>query len=53
MRAPIALRRLGFRSAYLALRVYWFFARPRMHGVKCGSITTTTAKVKHLKRGRK
>jgi 8-oxo-dGTP pyrophosphatase MutT (NUDIX family) len=32
---PVPLRRLGYRSAYAALRVYWFLFRPTMNGVKC------------------
>lgn len=35
MRLPIALRRLGYRLAYRALRVYWFLLRPKLSGVKC------------------
>lgn len=27
--------RLGYRSAYAALRVYWFARRPQVDGVKC------------------
>ncbi len=29
------IRRLGYRSAYSALRVYWFVVRPSSRGVKC------------------
>jgi 8-oxo-dGTP pyrophosphatase MutT (NUDIX family) len=32
---PVPLRRLGYRAAYLALRVYWFVRRPEVRGVKC------------------
>lgn len=32
---PVPLQRLGYRSAYAALRVYWFLFRPTMTGVKC------------------
>jgi 8-oxo-dGTP pyrophosphatase MutT (NUDIX family) len=32
---PVPLRRLGYRSAYAVLRVYWFLFRPTMNGVKC------------------
>jgi 8-oxo-dGTP pyrophosphatase MutT (NUDIX family) len=32
---PVPLQRLGYRLAYSLLRVYWFFARPRLDGVKC------------------
>jgi 8-oxo-dGTP pyrophosphatase MutT (NUDIX family) len=32
---PIPLLRLGYRTAYTGLRVYWFVARPDVHGVKC------------------
>jgi 8-oxo-dGTP pyrophosphatase MutT (NUDIX family) len=35
MRLPVPLRRLGYRVAYRGLRVYWFFRRPQLHGVKC------------------
>ncbi|HZU61408.1 MAG TPA: NUDIX domain-containing protein [Solirubrobacteraceae bacterium] len=35
MDLPVPLRRLGYRSAYCALRVYWFLARPSSRGVKC------------------
>ncbi|HEY2160230.1 MAG TPA: NUDIX domain-containing protein [Solirubrobacteraceae bacterium] len=35
MRLPIPLRRLGYRLAYGGLRVYWFFRRPQLSGVKC------------------
>ncbi len=31
----VALRRMGYRAAYAALRVYWFVARPQTRGVKC------------------
>jgi 8-oxo-dGTP pyrophosphatase MutT (NUDIX family) len=29
------VRRQGFRLAYIALRLYWFVARPAARGVKC------------------
>jgi 8-oxo-dGTP pyrophosphatase MutT (NUDIX family) len=32
---PVPLRRLGYRTAYLGLLVYWFIRRPRLRGVKC------------------
>jgi 8-oxo-dGTP pyrophosphatase MutT (NUDIX family) len=32
---PVPVRRLGYRSAYCALRVYWFLLRPSSRGVKC------------------
>jgi 8-oxo-dGTP pyrophosphatase MutT (NUDIX family) len=32
---PVPLRRLGYRCAYLGLRLFWFLARPRVSGVKC------------------
>ncbi|HZU60605.1 MAG TPA: NUDIX domain-containing protein [Solirubrobacteraceae bacterium] len=35
MELPVSLRRLGYRSAYWALRVYWFLLRPSSRGVKC------------------
>lgn len=35
MRIPVPLRRLGFRCAHAALRVYWFVLRPTVQGVKC------------------
>jgi 8-oxo-dGTP diphosphatase len=31
----VAIRRLGYRGAYLGLRVYWFLRRPEVRGVKC------------------
>jgi 8-oxo-dGTP pyrophosphatase MutT (NUDIX family) len=31
----VPLRRLGYRAAYVALRGYWFLARPQTSGVKC------------------
>jgi 8-oxo-dGTP pyrophosphatase MutT (NUDIX family) len=31
----LTLRRLGYRTAYRVLQVFWFVARPRKHGVKC------------------
>ena len=35
MPLPLALRRLGYRTAYRGLQVYWFVARPHKAGVKC------------------
>ena len=35
MTVTLTLRRLGYRLAYRLLRVFWFVARPRKHGVKC------------------
>src|SRR5205807_4312661 len=35
MRIPIPLRRMLYRSAYSALRGYWFVRRPEVQGVKC------------------
>jgi 8-oxo-dGTP pyrophosphatase MutT (NUDIX family) len=32
---PVPIRRLGYRLAYAALRVYWFVFRPEVSGVKC------------------
>jgi 8-oxo-dGTP pyrophosphatase MutT (NUDIX family) len=32
---PVAVRRLAYRAAYRALRVWWFVTRPRKSGVKC------------------
>jgi|SRR5450755_1080627 ADP-ribose pyrophosphatase YjhB (NUDIX family) len=32
---PIALRRLGYRTAYRGLQLFWFVARPSKSGVKC------------------
>jgi 8-oxo-dGTP pyrophosphatase MutT (NUDIX family) len=32
---PVQVRRLGFRTAYAALRVYWWLFRPSSSGVKC------------------
>ena len=34
-RLPVGLRRRVYRLAWAVLRVYWFIARPRTHGVKC------------------
>jgi len=34
-RLPVPLRRLGYRTAYAMLRVYWFVRRPHLIGVKC------------------
>ncbi len=31
----VPLRRVGYRVAYSGLRVYWFFLRPKLSGVKC------------------
>ena len=31
----VPIRRLGYRGAYLGLRVYWFVRRPEVRGVKC------------------
>jgi 8-oxo-dGTP pyrophosphatase MutT (NUDIX family) len=35
MRAQLAIRRLGYRVAHRALRVYWFLFHPTTRGVKC------------------
>ena len=32
---PVPIRRVGYRAAYLGLRVYWFLVRPEVTGVKC------------------
>jgi 8-oxo-dGTP pyrophosphatase MutT (NUDIX family) len=32
---PVPIRRLGYRTAYLCLLIYWFIRRPRLRGVKC------------------
>jgi 8-oxo-dGTP pyrophosphatase MutT (NUDIX family) len=32
---PVPVRRLGYRSAYAGLRLYWFVRRPEVSGVKC------------------
>ena len=32
---PVSIRRLGYRGAYCALRVYWFLLHPSSRGVKC------------------
>jgi len=32
---PIPVQRLGYRTAYRVLRVYWWIFRPRSSGVKC------------------
>jgi 8-oxo-dGTP pyrophosphatase MutT (NUDIX family) len=32
---PLALRRLGYRTAYRVLQMFWFVARPHKEGVKC------------------
>ena len=36
MRLPllIRLRRVGYRGAYVGLRIWWFVGRPHTHGVK-------------------
>lgn len=31
----VSARRLGYRTAYVGLRAYWFLARPETRGVKC------------------
>jgi len=35
VRLPVPLLRLGYRSAYVAMRGWWFVRRPRLDGVKC------------------
>jgi 8-oxo-dGTP pyrophosphatase MutT (NUDIX family) len=35
MEIPVAIRRIFYRVAYRALRVFWFVRRPKQHGVKC------------------
>ena len=35
MRLSVQVRRVAMRVAYVALRTYWFVARPRIVGVKC------------------
>lgn len=35
MTLTISLKRWGYRTAYTALRGYWFVARPQTNGVKC------------------
>jgi 8-oxo-dGTP pyrophosphatase MutT (NUDIX family) len=35
VQVQIAVRRAALRGAYAGLRVYWFLARPEVHGVKC------------------
>jgi ADP-ribose pyrophosphatase YjhB (NUDIX family) len=35
MDLPVPVRRLGYRAAYLGLRVYWLVAHPTTSGVKC------------------
>jgi 8-oxo-dGTP pyrophosphatase MutT (NUDIX family) len=35
VRLPVPLMRLAYRSAYAALRGYWFVRRPAVAGVKC------------------
>ncbi len=35
MQLPVRLRRYGFKCAHLGLRIWWFIARPEIHGVKC------------------
>ena len=32
---PVPLRRLGYRTAYAGLRVWWLVRRPHVSGVKC------------------
>lgn len=32
---PIPARRVGYRCAYAALRIWWFVRRPKVSGVKC------------------
>ena len=32
---PVPLARAGYRTAFAALKLYWFVARPRTRGVKC------------------
>jgi ADP-ribose pyrophosphatase YjhB (NUDIX family) len=32
---PVPILRFGYRTAYAALRVYWFLRRPEVRGVKC------------------
>ena len=35
VRLPVPLLRLAYRSAYTAMRAYWFVLRPEVAGVKC------------------
>ncbi|HEX3978555.1 MAG TPA: NUDIX domain-containing protein [Solirubrobacteraceae bacterium] len=35
MPVTLTLRRLGYRTAYRVLQVFWFVARPPKQGVKC------------------
>jgi 8-oxo-dGTP pyrophosphatase MutT (NUDIX family) len=35
MRLPVRVQRLGYQAAYAGLRVYSFFRRPHLRGVKC------------------
>ena len=35
MPVTLTLRRLGYRTAYRVLQVFWFVVRPSKHGVKC------------------
>jgi 8-oxo-dGTP diphosphatase len=35
MKAPVPLRRVGYRIAHRLLRLWWFAARPQLEGVKC------------------
>ncbi len=35
MRVSVKVRRAAVRCAYVGLRLYWFFARPKVIGVKC------------------
>jgi 8-oxo-dGTP pyrophosphatase MutT (NUDIX family) len=32
---PVQVRRVGYRTAYAGLRMYWWLFRPRSSGVKC------------------
>jgi 8-oxo-dGTP pyrophosphatase MutT (NUDIX family) len=32
---PVAVRRQGYRLAFVLLRTYWFVSRPTLRGVKC------------------
>jgi 8-oxo-dGTP diphosphatase len=35
MPLSVALKRVGYRAAHRALRLYWFLFRPKVVGVKC------------------
>lgn len=35
MLLPVPIMRLGYRTAYATMRVYWFIRRPKVAGVKC------------------